>query len=59
MKSFHGRARSCCPKSGYAVGGLSLLAVPLEKRKRTDMSSGAGKGVGGAVVKSSNVRVEA
>jgi hypothetical protein len=35
---FHGRTVSDCPKSGYAVKGFAD-AVPLEKRKRTEISS--------------------
>jgi hypothetical protein len=35
---FHGMTVSDCPKSGYAVRGFAD-AEPLEKRKRTEISS--------------------
>ena len=47
------------PNSGYGCGVLLFPVVPLWKRNLTCKSDTAGNGVAGAVVKSSNVIVEA
>lgn len=59
LKLLHGRVVSDWPKRGYAVKPLST-AEPLEKRKRTEISSGFGYEVEltVALVTSSKVMLE-